>query len=257
MQPLTVIEHLDVVEQCHARLGFRGKDAPLHRFQYTFDLAGNRTQQIVTIGAGSPVTTNTTYNAGNQITNSGYTYDANGNLTNDGTSAYTWDRANRLLNVGAAGANVSKYDGLGNRISRNTGGFVVNLLQDLQPGLAQNVAIGYPRLGTTSRQMQTPMPASVFVSVQSMTHRIWLVYNQVDSTTTVDFTHRFCRFCSPLHAVPLLSWFHRLELTGQGVDHTAVRHIFAVLQKNRNLTSRDCKNTSSQPENYRVSTIPL
>jgi RHS repeat-associated protein len=111
----------------------------------------------VTIGAGSPTTTNYTYNTGNQISNSGYTYDANGNLTNDGTSAYTWDRANRLLNTGAAGANVSKYDGLGNRVSRTNSGFTTTLLNDLQPGLAQTVVIGFPSLGTTSRQAQTPM----------------------------------------------------------------------------------------------------
>ena len=99
---------------------------------------------------------NNTYKAGNQISNSGYTYDANGNLTNDGMSAYTWDRANRLLNVGAAGANVSKYDGLGNRVSRTNSGFTSNLLQDLQPGLAQNVAIGYPSLGNMARMVHTP-----------------------------------------------------------------------------------------------------
>jgi RHS repeat-associated protein len=61
------------------------------------------------------------------------------------------------MNAGAAGANVSKYDGLGNRVSRTTSGFTVNFLNDLQPPLAQTVAIGFPSLGTTSRQVQTPM----------------------------------------------------------------------------------------------------
>jgi len=139
------------VRDAHAQ-----QSGTVRRFQYAFDLAGNRTQQSITIGAGSPTTTNWTYNAGNQISNSGYTYDNNGNLTNDGVITYTWDRANRLLNVGAAGANVSKYDGLGNRVSRTNSGFTTNLLQDMQPGLAQNVAIGYPSLGNMARMVHTP-----------------------------------------------------------------------------------------------------
>jgi RHS repeat-associated protein len=45
---------------------------------------------------------------------------------------------------------------LGNRVSRTNSGFVINLLQDMQPGLAQNVAIGFPSLGTTTRLVHTP-----------------------------------------------------------------------------------------------------
>lgn len=46
------------------------------------------------------------------------TYDANGNLTNDGTRTYTWDMANRLVKIGyiALGGSASStitYDGLG------------------------------------------------------------------------------------------------------------------------------------------------
>jgi RHS repeat-associated protein len=49
------------------------------------------------------------------------TYDANGNLTNDGTRTYTWDMANRLVKIGyiALGGSASStitYDGLGRRI---------------------------------------------------------------------------------------------------------------------------------------------
>ena len=53
-------------------------------YTYTYDLAGNRTS--VQLNGGTP--TVTTYNAANQITNAGYTYDFAGNLTNDGTAAY-------------------------------------------------------------------------------------------------------------------------------------------------------------------------
>jgi RHS repeat-associated protein len=45
------------------------------------------------------------------------TYDANGNLTNDGTQAYKWDSANRLIEVDEANGGVSRfaYDGLSRR----------------------------------------------------------------------------------------------------------------------------------------------
>ncbi|MDZ4670157.1 MAG: hypothetical protein SH821_04740, partial [Phototrophicales bacterium] len=49
----------------------------------------------VTDKIGMCLVTSYAYNGANQIY--GYTYDNNGNLTSDGTLAYTWDRANRLL----------------------------------------------------------------------------------------------------------------------------------------------------------------
>ena len=106
----------------------------LRRYQYAFDLSGNRTQQIATI-AGS-ATTNYGYNAANQMTSAGaatLTYDNNGNLINDGTTAYTWDRANRMLSAG--GTNYG-YEGMGNRIKQTVGANVTQYLLDLQPGLA-------------------------------------------------------------------------------------------------------------------------
>jgi RHS repeat-associated protein len=108
----------------------------LRRDQYTYDLAGNRTQQIVTVG-GSPVTTNFAYNGANQIINAGFTYDANGNLVSDGTNTYTWDRANRLTGMGGL---TYAYDGAGNRISQSNGVDVTRYLLDLQPGLAKVLA---------------------------------------------------------------------------------------------------------------------
>ncbi len=89
-------------------------------YTYGYDLAGNLTNNNGT---------SRTFNAANQISNTGFVYDSNGNLTNDGTNSYTWDRANRLASVGST---TYKYDGLSNRIQQNT----VKYLLDIQPSLA-------------------------------------------------------------------------------------------------------------------------
>lgn len=65
------------------------------------------------------------------------THDANGNLIDDGTNTYVWDRANRLLSVGSS---AYTYDGLGNRVQQTVGGTATKYLQDMQPGLTQVLA---------------------------------------------------------------------------------------------------------------------
>ncbi len=82
----------------------------------------------------------TSYNAINQVgevNGVAMTYDANGNLTNDGTNTYVWDRANRLLSVGSS---VYAYDGMNNRVQQTVGGTATKYLLDLQPGLTQVLA---------------------------------------------------------------------------------------------------------------------
>jgi RHS repeat-associated protein len=53
-------------------------------------------------------------------------------MTHDGTGAYTWDRANRLLSHGGSSY---AYNGLGQRVSQTVGAIVTQYLQDTQPGL--------------------------------------------------------------------------------------------------------------------------
>lgn len=58
---------------------------PAVSYTYTYDNRGNRTGQTITTGTGSSATTSTqtrTHNAANQTTNTGFTYDGAGNMTN-------------------------------------------------------------------------------------------------------------------------------------------------------------------------------
>jgi RHS repeat-associated protein len=123
----------------------------LRRYQYTYDLAGNRLSESVALNGGAPTVTNRTYNAANQISNAGFVYDANGNLTNDGTNTYIWDRANRLTTMGGLSYT---YDGLGNRVSQTTNSIVTRYLLDLQPSLVHVLAATTP--STTTRFVHGP-----------------------------------------------------------------------------------------------------
>jgi RHS repeat-associated protein len=58
----------------------------------------------------------------NRITTSGYTYDAAGNVTNDGVHAYTWDAEGRIATVDAGSTATYTYDALGRRVEGDVGG---------------------------------------------------------------------------------------------------------------------------------------
>jgi len=60
---------------------------PFREYDYNFDEAGNRLSELLILNDGQPTVTALTYNAANQISNSGFAYDANGNLIDDGPNA--------------------------------------------------------------------------------------------------------------------------------------------------------------------------
>jgi YD repeat-containing protein len=72
----------------------------------------------VTATACTPPTLSLSINSNNQITNTGYTYDASGDLTADGTYSYTWNA--RHLLQSAAGVTYT-YDGDGKRVEKSNG----------------------------------------------------------------------------------------------------------------------------------------
>jgi RHS repeat-associated protein len=86
-------------------------------YGYGYDAADNITAFLTPTGAVTA-----TYNGVNQLTGIGglpFSYNANGNLINDGQRTYLWDAENRLVAVQAPPSKVTKfsYDGLGRRIA--------------------------------------------------------------------------------------------------------------------------------------------
>ena len=104
---------------------------------YNYDSVGNRTTTVI-----NGVTTDYVTNNLNEYTSIGgvaQTYDADGNLTGDGISTYTYDSLNRLIKTTTSTTATYAYDALGNRRLTNLNGIVTQFLND-PSGLVNAVA---------------------------------------------------------------------------------------------------------------------
>lgn len=92
---------------------------PAWGLQMTYDRYGNRTAQSISSGCtgiACPTNSLSVSSATNQISGTGFSYDANGNMTGDGLNSSTYDAENR--NVTSSGY---LYDPAGMRIYKCTG----------------------------------------------------------------------------------------------------------------------------------------
>lgn len=111
---------------------------------YQYDAAGRRIQESGTlVQRGMPsAVASATYNAANRLTAWGGTalvYDANGNLTSDGSRTYTWDSRNRLKTIAGSVTASFGYDAFGRRSSRTVSGSTTSFLYD-GPNIIQELA---------------------------------------------------------------------------------------------------------------------
>jgi len=85
-------------------------------YGWVYDRYANRWQQNITGGTGSGPTISVSFNAGtNQISTSGYTYDAAGNMNDDSFHSYTYDGENNLTQVDSSTASYV-YNALNQRV---------------------------------------------------------------------------------------------------------------------------------------------
>ena len=74
-----------------------------------------------------------TFNAANEMTafnGTALSYDANGNLTGDGTNTYSWDARNHLSSISGGATASFVYDAFGRRASRTVSGATTEFLYD-------------------------------------------------------------------------------------------------------------------------------
>lgn len=119
--------------------------ATSNSYSYGYDLAGNRTSATVN---GSTITT--TYNAANQITSTGYVYDAAGNLTNSPGITTTYDALNRSTSAtDGTTTSSSVYNGDGILVETSNGTVTTRYAQDLAGSLSQILRITQGSSGGT------------------------------------------------------------------------------------------------------------
>ena len=102
---------------------------------YTYDAGGQRTGMGGSLARVNPGTavSNTQFNANNQLVKwntQSLSYDANGNLTSDGTNTYTWDERNQLRGISGAMTASFQYDAMGRRVSKTIGSNATGYLYD-------------------------------------------------------------------------------------------------------------------------------
>jgi RHS repeat-associated protein len=115
---------------------------------YDYDAAGRviRTGgSLAQVNLPAAVAGNT-YNANNQLTRPGYTYDKNGRLTSNGSQRYAWDARDQLSQITGVTAAQFSYDALGRRTRKSINTVPTqflydgaNIIQELGDGLAPTV----------------------------------------------------------------------------------------------------------------------
>ncbi len=88
---------------------------PSRKFSEVYDRYGNRWQQNMLAGEGAEP--QLSFNASNQMV--GYSYDAAGNVANDGYHSYTWDAENNLLSTDNGQTESYVRDALGHEVRAN------------------------------------------------------------------------------------------------------------------------------------------
>ena len=98
--------------------------SPQWGLSWTYDRYGNRTAQTPTAGS-APMNSLSFANPGGAQTNhaDNYSYDASGNMTNDGENSLVYDAENRVTSSsGSPGSGAYSYDGNGLRVKKVAGG---------------------------------------------------------------------------------------------------------------------------------------
>jgi YD repeat-containing protein len=103
-------------------------ESPGAAYAYAYDLAGNRTQ----VQVNGVTTESRSYDAANQVV--GWSYDAAGNLTSDGTTTYSYDALSRLTQRGTTSYSYNGDDVL---VAQATAGVTTRYTQDLASPLSQ------------------------------------------------------------------------------------------------------------------------
>jgi|CXWL01.1.fsa_nt_gi RHS repeat-associated protein len=107
----------------------------LESLNYGLDQADNKTQvqQAQQHATALPPAVTAAYDAANQqaqFAGANLAYDANGNLTSDGTNTYVWDARDRLIGISGGTTATFSYDALDRRLAKTINGATTMYLYD-------------------------------------------------------------------------------------------------------------------------------
>ncbi|HKY84473.1 MAG TPA: RHS repeat-associated core domain-containing protein [Anaerolineales bacterium] len=190
-------------------------------FHDAYDAVGNRLTQDTLAG------TNTyAYDIANrlgEVDGVPYTWDANGNLLNDGASIYTHNHANRLVNVVQGPDNYEfRYNGLGDRVVQNTPGSGITYTLDLNTGLTQVLADGTNAFLYGTSRIGEEQPGGWQYHVGDA---LGSVRQLADSFAQVQGARTYEPFGSQLSSVGAAS--SAFAFTGEQVDGTGLTYLRA------------------------------
>jgi RHS repeat-associated protein len=100
-------------------------------YEYAYDRYGNRWNQTLDGSCTAGISACMTFDEYNHVTGGPLSYDAAGNVINDGNHAYTYDAANQLTQVDGGSTASYVYDGSGHRVVKTTNGVTVQYVYDL------------------------------------------------------------------------------------------------------------------------------
>ena len=196
----------------------------LGNLTYSYDLAGRRTGVGGTYArANAPAAaTSASYNVNNQLTNwKGATlqYDANGNLTSDGTNTYNWNARNQLVTISGAVSATFQYDPFGRRVSKTIGGVTQFLYDGVNPvqEISGTTASANLLTGGVDEYFQRTDPAG---ARSFLTDAIGSTLALTDSTGTVQASYTFEPFGNT--AVSGATTTNSFAYTGRELDATGL-----------------------------------
>lgn len=139
-------------------------ESPGTSYAYGYDLAGNRTG----VWLNGTRTVTQTYNAADQV--DGYSYDAAGNLANDGITTYGYDALGRMITRGSTtyrynGDGILIYDGT-TRYTQDLAVPLTQILQTTQGSATTMYLYGLDRLASVAGSMRTWYDSDALGSVR-------------------------------------------------------------------------------------------
>jgi RHS repeat-associated protein len=176
-----------------------GPSGTIEDLLYTYDAAGNRIDFTRNNPqAELPQEVQAAYNAANQMIHFNtdtITYDANGNLTFDGTTSYTWDARNQLIQMSSGSLFATfTYDALGRRVSKTNNGATTRYLYDGNDIIAeiQNNTISATYL--RSLNIDEPFLRSSAVAEYYHTDAVRSVLSLTDQNGNIQTTYTYDPF---------------------------------------------------------------